>query len=547
MPGTLFLSYFYPKIPGLKKFHPFLLSFLSGVLLFAAWPPSPLTFLIFIAFVPLLWLEQQGLRRKKFFGWVYLTMFVWNTATTWWIWNASVPGAIGAILANSLLMCLPWLGFHFAKARLGPKVGYPALVALWLTFEYIHLQDWGLSWPWLTLGNIFAQHPGWIQWYSITGTSGGGLWILLVNILVFRILSKVPLRPLSFKSIAGLAAAIIAPFLFSTFSYPLSALTKTKVPVKTSNVVIVQPNIDPYEKIYTGSFESQINKLMRISDSAIDDSTVLVVWPETALFMENGISEDKMKANYFLNPLWDFLRRHPRIDLLTGIESYRTYNGRQNNTARRIPNTDLYVDSYNAAVILDSSGPLHFYHKSRLVPGVETLPAFLHFLDAWFEKFGGTTAGYTGQPDRTPLPSSNHSYTIAPAVCYESIYGEFMANYVRNGADVIAVITNDGWWGNTPGYHQHESYACLRAIETHRWVIRSANTGVSCIIDPAGHIVEDRSWDQAGFIKKNVPAKQEMTFYVKFGDLISRLAILATILLAIWLPVQIIKKRKGRG
>jgi apolipoprotein N-acyltransferase len=361
-------------------------------------------------------------------------------------------------------------------------------------------------------------------------------------------LSKVPVRPLSFKSIAALIAAIIVPFLFSVFSYPpLSALTKTKVPVKTSNVVIVQPNIDPYEKIYTGSFEAQIHKLIRLSDSAIDDSTVLVVWPETALFMENGISEENMKANYFLNPLWDFLRRHPRINLLTGVESYRTYNGRQNNTARRIPNTDLYVDSYNAGVILDSSGPLHFYHKSRLVPGVETLPAFLHFLDSWFEKFGGTTAGYTGQADRTPLSASNHSYIVAPAVCYESIYGEFMANYVRNGANLIAVITNDGWWGNTPGYHQHEAYARLRAIETHRWIVRSANTGVSCIIDPAGAIIESRPWDQPAFIKRYVPSEQEMTFYVTYGDLISRLAILATILLAIWLPVQIIKKRKGRG
>ena len=548
MPGTLFLSYFYPKIHGLKKFHPFLLSFLSGALLFATWPPSPLTFLIFIAFVPLLWLEEQGLRRKKFFGWVYLTMFIWNTATTWWIWNASVPGAIGAILANSLLMCLPWLGFHFVKARLGPKVGYPALVALWLTFEYIHLQDWGLSWPWLTIGNVFAQHPGWIQWYSFTGTSGGGLWILVVNILVFRLLAKAPLKPLPKAPVIRLLAALFIPFLISFLSYPIDLDLRTLVPPPSkTNVVIVQPNIDPYEKIYTGSFEAQIHKLIRLSDSAIDEDTRLVVWPETALFMENGISEDNMKANYFLNPLWDFLRRHPQINLLTGVESYRTYNGRQNNTARRIPNTDLYVDSYNAAVILDSSGPLHFYHKSRLVPGVETLPAFLHFLDSWFEKFGGTTAGYTGQADRTPLSSSNHSYTIAPAVCYESIYGEFMANYVRNGANLIAVITNDGWWGNTPGYHQHEAYARLRAIETRRWIVRSANTGVSCIIDPTGAIVEDRPWEQAAVIKRTVEPKQALTFYVKYGDLISRLAILATILLAIWLPVQIIKKRKGRG
>ncbi|MBN9381589.1 MAG: apolipoprotein N-acyltransferase [Chitinophagaceae bacterium] len=531
----------------MKNFHPFLLSFLSGLLLFAAWPASPLTFLIFIAFVPLLWLEHQGISRRKFFGWVYITMLTWNATTTWWIWNATAPGAIGTILANSLIMCLPWLGFHFVKAKLGPKWGYPALVALWLTFEYIHLQDWGLSWPWLTLGNVFAGHPGWVQWYSYTGTSGGGLWILIANILIIQLLTKLPARPFPKKPIILVIVTLILPFILSLLSYPADLRTLLPAPPK-NNIVIVQPNIDPYEKLSTGSFEAMIHKLIRLSDSAIDNNTTLVIWPETALYMENGISEDNMKANYFLNPLWDFLRRHPQINLLSGVESYRAYqDGGQSSTARPIPNSNIYVDSYNAAIIFDSTGPLHFYHKSKLVPGVETLPFFLHFLDPLFEKFGGTTAGYTGQSDRTPLHTSNNSYTIAPAVCYESIYGEFMTNYVRNGADIIAIITNDGWWGNTPGYTQHEYYARLRAIETRRWVVRSANTGVSCIIDPTGRPFEERPWFQSAVIKTHIPAEQEQTFYVKYGDLLSRLAILAAILLAVWTPVQIIKNRKPRG
>jgi apolipoprotein N-acyltransferase len=531
----------------MKKLHPFLLSSLSGLLLFAAWPASPLTFLIFIAFIPLLWLEQQGILRRKFFGWAYITMLVWNASTTWWIWNASAPGAVGAILANSLIMCLPWLGFHFVKSRMGSKWGYSSLVMLWLTFEYIHLQDWGLSWPWLTLGNVFAGHPGWVQWYSITGTSGGSLWILGVNVLTFRLLAKLPARPFPKRSLILPIAALLLPLIISFLLYPIDLRTALPASAKT-NVVIVQPNIDPYEKLTTGSFEAMIHKLIRLSDSVIDDNTALVVWPETALYMENGISEDNMKANYFLDPLWDFLRRHPQIDLLSGVESYRAYQGgQQSSTARNIPNTNIYIDSYNAAIIFDSTGPLHSYHKSKLVPGVETLPSFLHFLDPVFDKFGGTTAGYTGQSDRTPLSTSNHSYTIAPAVCYESIYGEFMSNYVRNGADIIAIITNDGWWGNTPGYTQHEYYARLRAIETRRWVVRSANTGVSCIIAPTGNIIEARPWFQPAVIKSVVPPLQEKTFYVKYGDLISRLAIFATVLLTACVTIQIIKRKRSRG
>ena len=155
------------------------------IITLAAWPVSSLTFLIFIAWIPLLWLESTVKSRKKFFGLTYIAMFIWNVATTWWIWNASAPGALSAFFANSLIMCLPWLGFKIAKKRLGEKIGYVSLIAFWMCFEYIHLQDWGLSWPWLTLGNAFATHPEWVQWYEYTGTSGGTLWIMLVNILLF--------------------------------------------------------------------------------------------------------------------------------------------------------------------------------------------------------------------------------------------------------------------------------------------------------------------------------------------------------------------------
>jgi apolipoprotein N-acyltransferase len=529
----------------LKKFHPFLLSALTGLLLFAAWPVSPLTFLIFIAFIPLLWLEQQGLRGRRFFGWVYLAMVIWNATTTWWVWNASAPGAVGAILANSLLMCIPWLGFHAVKKRMGDTPGYISLVLFWLSFEYIHLSNWGLSWPWLTLGNVFASSPGWVQWYSFTGVSGGGLWILVTNIFLFRLLwKKAHHKHFDKRFVSYSLAALVLPFLLSLL-FGLHKIETAMGPER--NIVIVQPNIDPYEKLSVGSFDAQLHKLIRLSDSAINDNTVLVVWPETALYNESGFIEDSLKQNFFLNPLWDFLHRHPRINLLSGLESVRLFRDKHSPSASPIPNSNRYYESYNSAVLFDSTGPFAFYHKSRLVPGVETLPPFLHILDSWFEKFGGTTTGYTPQDERTVLNTTNHSYHIAPSVCYESIYGEYMSRYVRNGADIIAIITNDGWWGNTPGYSQHESYARLRAIETRRWVIRSANTGVSCIIDPYGYITESRPWVETAVIRAQVPATNTLTFYSRYGDCISRLALALTILFLAWNIITMIKTRYSRG
>jgi apolipoprotein N-acyltransferase len=533
----------------LKNLSRFLLSAASGLLLFAAWPVSPLTFLIFFAFVPLLWMERQGIRRKKFFGWVYLSMLIWNVGATWWVWNATGPGAIGAFLANSLLMCLPWLGFHYLRPRMGDIIGYGSLIVFWLSFEYLHLQNWGLSWPWLTLGNVFAARPGWVQWYSFTGTSGGGLWVLVVNVLIFRWLWKAVKKKEYGKWPAVWILLLVGFPIFASmqnFARHNERAGKDSATL-TRNVVVIQPNIDPYEKITTGSFDAQLARLIHLSDSVIDSNTVLVVWPETALYNDNGFIEDHLKGNYFLKPLWAFLQRHPQINLLTGLESLRIFDYKHSSTAMKIPDSDKFFESYNSAVIMDSAGPEFFYHKSRLVPGAESLPPYLHFMVPVFEKFGGTEDGYTGQPDRTPLETTNHSYEIAPSVCYESIYGEFMALYAHNGADIIAVITNDGWWGNTPGYRQHVSYASLRAIETRRWVIQCANTGESAIIAPSGRIIDSRPWAKQAVIKAAVPREKNLTFYVRYGDCISKIALAFALLFWIWRFITIIKMRKSHG
>ena len=183
---------------SVKKFHPAVLAFLSGLLLYAAWPVSPFTFLVFIAFIPVLWMEYQGISRGIFFGAIYLAMLTWNATATWWIWNSTDVGAIAAILANSLLMCIPWMGFYNVKKRLGEKWGYTALISFWLCFEYIHL-NWELTWPWLTLGNVFASHPNWVQWYELTGSCGGSLWVLIINILLFFSIRKYISHSLNFK------------------------------------------------------------------------------------------------------------------------------------------------------------------------------------------------------------------------------------------------------------------------------------------------------------------------------------------------------------
>jgi apolipoprotein N-acyltransferase len=523
----------------LKRFiHP-VTAIASGLLLFAAWPVSPFTFLIFIAWAPLLWLETKVPSRKKFFALTYLVMFAWNISTTWWIWNASPPGATAAFLANSLLMCFPWLGYRIAKKRLGQSWGYVSLIAFWMCFEYIHLQDWGLSWPWLTLGNAFATHTEWIQWYEYTGTSGGTLWILLSNMLIFSLFTEYQSNGRSRNYFAKLFSWLLLLVVPSVL-YNLSS--RNSISARSQrNIVIVQPNIDPYEKVSdaAGSFEAQLQKLIMTSEKQIDSNTSLLVWPETALYIASRIDEDDLKEYYFLWPLWDFLRQHPGLSLFTGIESFRTFSAK---TKYSEEFNGYFYESYNGSVVLDSSGPRSFYHKSMLVPGVETLPWFLKFLDKWFEKFGGTTAGYAKQKERTVLAANE--FKIAPAICYESIYGEFMSRYIRNGADLICIITNDGWWKNTPGHKQHMNYARLRAVETRTWVARSANTGISCFIDPNGKVIDPQPYNTTAAIKLAVTtAGHSKTFFVRNGDVLSKIMTGLSILLLLNITTLKILKR----
>lgn len=531
-----------PKFDSLKKFQTTGLSIVSGLLLWIAWPVYPFTFLIFFAWIPLLQTAEQTNKRLSFFFQSLITTLIWNACTTWWIWNSTDVGAVAAIIANSLLMTLPWWGYYIFKNKYGSKTGFLSLLIFWMTFEYIHL-NWQLSWPWLTLGNVFAAHPDWVQWYEYTGTGGGTLWILLTNILLFCLIKKIKLKQYKIASIAIYAAVIIFPIVLSFFLRPE---TSTKIIIAKSaadNVILVQPNIDPYnDKFDVSTLTAQLQTLISLSEKELDSNTRLVIWPETAL--SAGVWQDEFQTADIYQPVFAFINRHPAITLLSGIETYNSYGAVKASTSARLNERDnSYYDVFNAAVAIKANQPLQFYNKSKLVPGVETLPDFLLWMAPLFEKFGGTASGYGKSKESAVFTEPGNPYISAPIICYESIYGEYVASYAAKGANLLTIITNDGWWGNTPGHKQHLEYARLRAIETRKWVVRSANTGISAVINNRGEIIDTQPWDQAGFIKAYVPAISGETFYVRYGDLLSKIAVAFTLLLIAWNIYLVAKAR----
>jgi apolipoprotein N-acyltransferase len=315
-------------------------------------------------------------------------------------------------------------------------------------------------------------------------------------------------------------------------------MPEKKAETNGMQVVVVQPNIDPYQKFESLTTADQVNQLVQLSRKYTDSNTAMIIWPETAMSAVDW--QDNVKGNQYYQPIFQFLATYPSIQLISGIETFKQYGTTAATSTARKTNDGVYYDAFNAAVSLKDQKDPVYYNKSKLVPGVETLPSFLRFMAPVFEQFGGSTGGY-GTSD-TAVVFRDHSMQLfaAPIICYESIYGEYITNYVNSGASILTIMTNDGWWGNTPGHKQHLHYAKLRAIETRRWVARSANTGISAFIDPSGNVVKQLNWDQTGAIKMQIPPLQEISFYVRMGDYIFKIAAAITV---VFVVVYSYKKR----
>lgn len=510
----------------------YLLALLSAFLLWLAWPPIPYTApLLWAAFVPLLLALEDIMRGDypkkgiKIFLIGGFTGLLWNTASIYWVFNAlnaAMPVYAAALVSiipfalASVLMAVVFRLYYQLRKYYGIVTALIGLLCFWLTYEYLH-QTWDLAFPWMTLGNGFANTHQLVQWYEYTGVYGGTVWIWVANSLLFlAILSaKDQFGALHrYKWMAGFALVIVLPSGWSLYHY-----STYEEHVNPSDVVVVQPNIDPYGKFGDVSPQSQLSRLIRLSDSVAQVNTEFFIWPETAINRPSGYNEDELRNDPTFYRLQDFLSDYKNGNLLSGIESYRIYSRAETPTARKLDGAELYYDAFNAAVLIENSARLQFYHKSKLVAGVEQVPfgGALAFMKPLFRAFGGATGGYGKQAEPTVFYSQS-GIGAAPVICYESIWGSYVAEYVQQGAQFIAVITNDGWWGDTAGKDQHLAYAKLRAIETRRWVARSANTGISAFINQRGDVVQQTKWWTADALKQDINLNEEITFYVSVGD-----------------------------
>jgi apolipoprotein N-acyltransferase len=444
--------------------------------------------------------------------------------------------------------------FRLSRKKFSGSLPYIFLAVAWIAWERFYF-DAEISWPWLVLGNAFARTTWAIQWYEFTGALGGSLWVWACNLGIFGFMASLSDGSWACYNNKARIAAISAFTAIIAIPIISSAVIKGRYAGAMDEgeslpVLIVQPNIDPYNKFQAMSQEQQNALLEGMVKDALKerkaDSTagpLLIVTPET-------FTSDIIVGQYDRSRTWrrftTLLADYPDVNMLFGASSYDYIFAEKapSHNARYLQD-GLWVESHNSALMTDGTKRTEIFHKSKLVVAVEKTPypAIFCKID---DLLGGVMGRCVGQEEISLLKVRSldgQSIPVGCAVCYESVYGEYYCDYIRKGAKAMTIITNDAWWGNTPGYRQHLSYASLRAIETRRAIARCANTGISAIIAPDGEIIQPTPWWEPAVIEGEIPLRDDITFFVLHGDITGRLCTFMFCLLLLSLIVRFATKR----
>lgn len=534
------------------------LSLISGVLLSLSWPTYGIPFFIFVALVPLMFAEHDirlftTLRYKgwRIFGVSYLAFLVWNSVATGWLYNSQTPdgspslmAVLFPVLVNSLLYAIVFATYSFFKKHKGTYWGLTFFVVIWLCFEKFHL-EWELSWAWLNLGNVFAEYPQWIQWYDTLGATGGSLWVLLINVFIFytiRIWQAGRKIKTLLKNTFICMLLIGVPMLVSAIQY-MSFDEKENV-IGQVEVLLLQPDVDPYTEKYHKDSLQITRELLSLAKVSPNVNIDLFLAPETALPGLGSFSETGIEYSGILGEVKKFIGQYPKSVFVLGISSHRFFSVNEA-PKNALVLENIAIENYNSAIQVSQNNFSKIYHKGKLVPGVEIFPyidVLKPVLGNAMLNFGGTVASLGADDARKVFSNPYNSMKVAPIICYESVYGDFVAEYVRKGANLLTIMTNDSWWGVSEGHRQLLSYARLRAIETRKEVVRAANSGISAHIDALGNIKESTLYGDNTALYVKVNLYEGETFYTRAGDWVSRLAIFVLGFIVFYTLIKAIQK-----
>lgn len=470
------------------------LTLIASILFAIAFLPLGTGFLAYFTIVPLFFLlEKVTLTDAIFYG--YLFGFLSNIFSLFWIANATLPGMVGAVLIlalyNIIFFVLYWLIRR--KSLTWAVVGSPFL---WVAVEWIRSHG-TLGFPWLNLSHTQASYPVIIQFAEFTGEMGISFWLVLVNIGFYLLLKWKFKR----KSIVILASLIL---LFAVpIAWGIHRLHKNPPEDTGFRVALLQGNVDPYLK-WTKSFQKENFRLYySMIQEAAEKKADFIILPETAT------------ASYLTHTRYELREYRQLVDSIGIPVLFGSLDFRDTDRRRY----------YNAAFLMHPTRrTLDRYYKIQLVPFSEKTPLADSFPFLYDIDFG--QGNFSSGKEKTIFRVDG--YRFATLICFEAMFPELVRKFVVKKIDFIVNITNDGWFGNTPGPYQHLFACLLRAVETRRPIVRCANTGVSAVIDPMGRITSHTKYNEKTILFANVPQKLKTTFYTRYGDITGKLSLSIT-------------------
>jgi apolipoprotein N-acyltransferase len=505
-----------------------LLLIISGIFLGASFPPVPFPFtiLMFVGLIPYLKIIETKERLLDINRSTYLMAFAFSAITIYWVgsWQKEADpflmiSGILLFFVNPALFLVSSTLYYFTKKLFIKNIVLYVFPLFWVTYEYLTMIT-DFRFPWITIGSGLALFNDFIQVADIVGSLGLSLIVIYINIFLYKAYVHFKISKKKFYLNLSSAALIFIVVLI----YGFIRKSSYDIPDKKIRVGLIQPNINPWDKWETGDLNSFLNLYLDLSQKAAENGAELLIWPETAMpvYLMSGGHQS------IVDSIYRFLEQK-NIYLLTGMPDLQYYNKENHpDDAKYNEDGDFYYTTYNAVLLLSPrSRELQRYGKSKLVPFGEKVPyadkiSFLGSLIKWGVGLSGWNVGrdttvftmlFPERNDNSITYSEKDSLFINGLVCYESIFPDFVAQFVDKNAEMIAVVTNDSWYGKLSGPYQHKEYAALRAVENRRAVVRAANGGVSCIINPLGITEIESKMFEKTFIVGDVVIEDEETFF----------------------------------
>jgi apolipoprotein N-acyltransferase len=499
---------------------------LSGALLVLAFPRHDLTWLVWVGLVPL-FLAISGRSPKFGFFISYVCGIVFYAGV--FAWAFEIPGyrvhhhAILAICFGAFFAVFG-LVFNSIAKRWALTTAYLTAPFVWVSIEYLKCNLFFLALPWPLLAHSQYQHPLIIQFASITGAYGVSFLIVMINSALAIILLPLVCRQKNNgfaqnqlvsntgrNTVIGLAALLSALAILygdATLERPLSE--------KTIKLSVLQGNIDQEMKRNPRKHAAPImQRYVELTRQAAEAQPDLIVWPEAS-------TPGLVLKHLGLHSQLRRLIREVKTHLLVGSSEFPKFDKALQKRGK----------AGNTALFFSPEGKVLAQHlKTRLLPFGEYIPYEDTF--PWPEFIVPNQNQNWEIPGREYTLFELDTARFGVIICWENAFPALVRQFVKEGANLMINITNEGWFGDSAAPYQFLAMSVFRSVENRVSMARAANTGISCFIDPYGRVT-DRVWSNnkdiyvSGYLTRDIILSEKKTFYTRYGDVFTYLSILIT-------------------